>query len=370
MRMPGLALPPPAAQPLLGAGEALGVWRVSAALHASESGQWYNARHALALDRASAVLVLPRSERAAGVMLRFADQAGELGRLDHAAIAVPTDSGITAAGQPYLTLDWIEGEPLLQACEALQLRERLQLLVQLCEALRYAHQQGWLLAELDPAMLWVGPGQQLTLMGLGLLRMPDPADPFERGTGFGALPGYQAPERAGGEPPSLASEVYGLGVLLSLLVGGRLPDEVGAEQIVAAQAWPGLSVVEALSLDALLHKAAAPLAAQRHVSAEALADDLRAWLAGQNHSALNLTPMPGEAPPLDIDIDALAADTQPARLTPWRVSWPQRRRSWRWLVGAGLALATLAVGGWAGRQVYGPQVDKPSAEPTASATRR
>lgn len=352
MRMPELALPPPAAVPKLAEGEALGVWRLREPLHGSDAGQWYRARHALAADQVSAVLVLHRSERAAGVMLRFADQAGDLGQLAHPAIVVPTDSGVTAAGQPYLILAWREGQPLLRAAALLPLRERLLLLVQLCEALRYVHQQGWLLAEVDPAMLWVGAERNIQLMGVGLVRMPDPADPFERGTGPGALPGFRSPEIAAGEPPSLASEVYGLGALLTLLVDGRLPSEIGdgADDASPAAAWPGLSAVERLSLDALLHKAAAPLAARRHASAEALADDLRAWLAGQNHSALSLNPMPGETR-VDIELDVV--DVEPSSLTPWRQTWPQpasgSRRAWRWAL-TSLALATLAVGGWAGRQ--------------------
>ena len=260
MRMPELALPPLSAPPLLSEGLALGVWRLRKPLHASDGGQWYAAQHALATDQAGAVLVLHRSERAAGVMLRFADQAGDLGQLNHPAIVVPSDSGITPAGHPYLILNWVEGRPLPLACAGMPLRERLQLMVQLCEILRYAHQQGWLLGEVDPAMLWVGADQSLKLMGLGLTRMPDPADPFERGLSLGAMPVYQAPELHAGEPPSLASAVYGLGVLLCGLVDGRLPVDPGDgfEDASPATAWPSLSSAERLSLDALLRRAASP----------------------------------------------------------------------------------------------------------------
>ncbi|MET0520322.1 MAG: hypothetical protein ABW005_15990 [Burkholderiaceae bacterium] len=356
MKMPGLALPPPAAVPLLGAGEALGVWRVVEPLHASDAGQWYSARHALAADRGAALLVLQRSERAADAMLRFADQAGDLGRLDHAAIRVPSDSGVTAGGQPYLILDWADGDPLLRACAALPLRVRLQLLVQLCELLRYVHQQGWLLGEIDPAMLWLGPDQHLTLMGVGLQRMPDPADPFERGTAPGALPGYKSPELQAGAPPSLSSEAFGVGALLLMLVDGRLPADLGEDFDAAALAgaWPELGAAERLSLDALLHKAAAPLPARRHASAEALADDLRAWLLGQNHSALTLTPMPVPAPALalasgpargrlglDIDFDVL--ESEPAALA---AAQADGGSGWRRMLSG---LASLMPGGRAAR---------------------
>jgi len=333
--MPELALPPPAAAPLLGGGAALGVWRLRQALHRSSAGQWYSAQHALAGGRAGAVLVSQRSERAADVMLRFADQADELGQLDHPGIKVPTDSGVTPTGQPYLVLDWAAGQPIIAACAALSLRERLQWVVQLCEILRYAHQQGWLLGEVDPAALWLdleqGPEQGLTLMGLGLIRMPDPADPFERGTSPGALPSAMAPERLAGEPPSLVSEVYGLGALLYLLVDGRLPDELGDEiaDTSPAAAWPSLSVGQRQQLDDLLHRAAAPLAALRQPSAEALADELRAWLA--------------EASPIaePAVIDAMPSPTASGSTAP--------RRGWR-LALIGIALATLAAAGLVSRQ--------------------
>ncbi|MDN3919640.1 serine/threonine protein kinase [Roseateles violae] len=339
MRMPELALPPAAAMPLLGEGLALGVWRLTQPLHACDGGQWYGAQHALAADRSAAVLVLHRSERAADQMLRYADQAGELGQLQHAGIRVPSDSGVTAAGQPYLILEPVDGRPILLAGSGLPLRERLQLVVQLCEALRYAHQQGWLLAELDPAMLWVDAQQHLHLMGLGLAHMPDPADPFERGSGLLAAPGYQAPERLAGEPASLTTEVYGLGVLLCSLVDGRQPAELGdgIEDASLAAAWPSLGMAERISLDALLRKAVAPQPAKRHPSAEALADDLRAWLAGDGHSALALTPMPAPAAAGTIAVESAV----PA--WPHSVAGPRR-----WLLG-GLAIAALIAAAAAAR---------------------
>ncbi|WP_158080958.1 hypothetical protein [Pelomonas sp. KK5] len=347
MRMPELSLPPPAVQPLLPEGEALGVWRIKAALfRADNGGQWYRARHALDQERQAAVLVLPRTERTAGVMLRYGDLAGELDQIRHPAIAVPGDSGVTGGGQPYLILDWAGGRPLTQARAKLSLRERLQVLVQLCDALRHAHQQGWLLSELDPSLLWIGPGVQLSLMGLGLVRMPDPENPFERGTSLGTSPGYLSPEqREQGAAPSLASEAYGLGALLCMLVDGRLPNELIDADVSLAAAWPALSAAERLSLDALMHKAIAPLPAQRHPSAEALADDLRAWLAGENHSALAMTPMPVPARPIPLQDPAF----EPSRREQ-PVSGQQKPRAGMRLLIASLALATLAAGGWAARK--------------------
>ncbi|CAN5322539.1 hypothetical protein BH11PSE10_BH11PSE10_13990 [soil metagenome] len=331
----------------------MGVWRLRSALHTSEGGQWYRARHALAVEQLGAVLVLRHSERAADVMLRFADQIGELGRLSHPAIALPTDSGVTAAGLPYLIIEGANSaccKPILAACATLGLRARLQWLSQLCEALRYAHQQGWLLSEIDPAMLWIDSfDQRPLLMGVGLVRMPDPSDPFDRGVSLGASAAYQAPELLAGAPPSLATEAFGLGALLTVLIEGRLPradlvdlglefdgdgpDTDAGRLAVLTMLWPHLNGAELQGLLSLLRQSAAPLPADRHASAEALADDLRAWLAIRPVAAPVFAPVPAPS------IKPVAAVPRPAVATadpvPARGDWlGALGRRWRQMVGA------------------------------------
>ena len=283
MRMPNLSLPPPAAAAPLDEGQALGVWRLEKPLPDGEqahAGQWYGAHHALATEQQAAVLVLDRSEQGAGVMLRYADQAGDLARLQHPHIAVPSDSGVTPDAHPYLILQGQHGEPLLPRLQELGLRERIELLIQLCEALRSAHQQGWLLAELDPAMIWLGPEGGVRLMGLGLTRIPDPTDPFDRGLSLGAAPAFVAPERRNGEPPSLASEVYGLGAFARVLVCGweDTPRGLAPLKGSAADQWPQLRQDQQVKLDALLRSAMADAPELRTRGAESMADELREWL--------------------------------------------------------------------------------------------
>ncbi|MBA4218751.1 MAG: hypothetical protein IIA03_13895 [Proteobacteria bacterium] len=295
MRMPNLSLPPPAAAAPLGEGQALGVWRLLKPLPDGEqahAGQWYSARHALATEQRAAVLVLDRSDQGAGVMLRYADQAGDLAQLSHPHIAVPSDSGVTPDAHPYLIIEGEHGEPLLPQLGGLGLRQRIELLVQLCEALRSAHQQGWLLAELDPAMIWRGPDGSVRLMGLGLTRIPDPTDPFDRGLSLGASPAFVAPERRAGEAPSLASEVYGLGAFARLLICGWDDTPRGAtpRRGSAADPWPLLREDEQVKLDGLLRAAMAESPELRLRGAESLADELREWLGlAPQRSAAELT---------------------------------------------------------------------------------
>lgn len=323
MRMPNLSLPPPAAAAPLDEGQALGVWRLEKPLPDGEqahAGQWYSTHHGLATAQKAAVLVLDRSDQGAGVMLRYADQAGDLGKLQHPHIAVPCDSGVTPDAHPYLILEGEHGAPLLPQLQDIGLRQRVELLIQLCEALRSAHQQGWLLAEIDPAMIWLGPEGDVRLMGLGIARIPDPTDPFDRGLSLGASPAFVAPERRNGEPPSLASEVYGLGALARVLICGweDTPRGLAPRRGSAGDRWPTLTEEEQIKLDAVLRSAMADSPDLRMRGAESLADELRQWLT--------------LAPP--------RATGEPAARAPGKPAWWRR---WLWLaVAAGLGLVAVA----------------------------
>ncbi|MGQ3095061.1 MAG: serine/threonine protein kinase, partial [Roseateles sp.] len=327
MRMPNLSLPPPAAAAPLEEGQAMGVWRLVKPLPDGEqahAGQWYSAHHAMATEALAAVLVLDRSDHGAGVMLRYADQAGDLAKLQHPHIAVPSDSGVTPDAHPYLIVEGTHGEPLLPKLEQLGLRERIELLVQLCEALRSAHQQGWLLAEIDPAMIWLDPAGNVRLMGLGLTKIPDPTDPFDRGLSLGASPAFIAPERRNGEPPTLASEVYGLGALARLLVCGweDTPKGLAPLRGSAGDPWPALKQAQQVKLDTLLRAAMAESPELRTRGAEGLADELRDWLRlSPSHNAGNAA--------------STGAPAEPAAKPAW---W----KRWLWL-GAAAGLGLLAV---------------------------
>jgi hypothetical protein len=178
-------------------------------------------------------------------------------------------------------------------------------------------------------------------MGMGLLRIPDPSEPFERGLTLASAPGFASPEALAGKSPSFASEVFGVGVLACLLLDGRMPSGAGGHELLPAASWPTLSALERFSLSALLCKAIAPQANRRYVGVEALAEDLRAWLAGESHSALPLNPMPVTA--------ASGAIAYESSLPAWPPRPSAARRAlWASLVLAGMT--AVAAGLW-----YGPR---------------
>lgn len=296
---PSLSPTPAAAgatvQPLA-AGERLGVWRIVAPLQPVASGRWYRAEHGLASDEQAAVLVYEQPEDAATVLLRFADDHPGLHLLQHIDIALPLDSGLTPQGHPYVVMQWLEGQPLLPAAMQLPLRKRLQMVLQLCELLQAVHEHGQVLRELDPSMLWMGPQQQMRLMAQGLAPMMPDSEAAVHGFSVAAQ-ALISPELREGQPAHLASEAYAVGMLMCLLVNGRLPgQEAGMAAHIGAPvqslaAWVSLRASERLSLDAMLQKATAPDMLDRHVSVQVLADDIAAWLAGDTR-VLPPTPEP------------------------------------------------------------------------------
>lgn len=332
------AVPATAPPGALSLGERLGVWRCAEALQSCESGRWYRAEHSLAPDQQAAVLVFQQPADAAAVLLRFADQVAVLSQLQHPGIATPLDSGLSAAGLPYVVLPWSEGEPLLSALQPLSLRLRLQVLADLCEALHYAHEQGLLLRELDPGLLWLSPGPRLRLMGLGLSELAPELDAANPEFSAAVRP-FVAPELRIGAQPSLASEVFALGMLCCWVINGR-PPRVDANGVLmpSAASLAALTAAERISLEALLHKAMADQPALRQPSARELGEDLRAWLAGQNHSALTLTPMPTPAPPTPSGSYFTPAFDGSATA-------PPPRRPWRTMLALS-AVAVLGAAGW------------------------
>ncbi len=337
--------PPDLDSPLhvLPVGERLGVWRIVEDIQVCASGHWYRGEHSMAPEQQVAVLVYEQAADAALVLLRFAEEQPGLQSLRHLDISLPQDSGLTADGLPYVVLRWMDGQPLLPAASELPLRKRLELICDLCDLLDVLHEHGQVLRELDPGTLWLSPQQRLRLMGQGLAPMLATEGLGDFGYSSAAIP-LLAPEQLDGQPAHLASEAYAVGMLMCLLVNGRLP---GSDSLVVGHlgapvhslaAWVSLSLGERQALDAMLSKSTAASMMERYTTARALADDIRAWLAGEVPSPLPPTPtlsMP--------------------RIKPSRKAAPPPRPAWRqWLL-PGIVVGVVGVLGlalWAFSQMH------------------
>ena len=214
------------------AGRRLGPYAIEAPLGQGASGSVWRARCTLGRfggPVAIKLLHLPRvgPEGAA----RFAAERAILARLAHPNIAALLDAGVTADGQPYLALELVQGEPIDDYCDALQLDidQRLQVFMAVLDAVSHAHSQRVVHRDIKPSNILVTVDGQVKLLDFGIALLLEDGSGVPSAAGQRALtPQYAAPEQVLGQPMTTATDVYALGVLLYRLLSGRHPTATGA----------------------------------------------------------------------------------------------------------------------------------------------
>ncbi|HUG43738.1 MAG TPA: serine/threonine-protein kinase [Acidobacteriota bacterium] len=154
-----------------------------------------------------------------------------LANLEHPGIARLLDGGLIDGEVPYIVMEYVDGEPLnaYVSNRSLGIRQRLELFLQVCEAVEYAHGSLVIHRDLKPANILVTPDGQIKLLDFGVARLLDAgvADPTVTWMGFRQVtPQYASPELLQGDPAGTASDVYSLGILLFELLVGRPPYSV------------------------------------------------------------------------------------------------------------------------------------------------
>ena len=167
---------------------------------------------------------------------RFRAERQILASLNHAYIARLVDAGETAEGQPYLIMEYVHGEPLDKYCDqhALDIRDRLELFLQICSAVQYAHQNLIVHRDLKPANILVTPEGSPKLLDFGIAKLLDVGGDAAAMLALTRMndrlltPEYASPEQILGRPVTTASDVYALGVVLYELLTGLRPYSVPA----------------------------------------------------------------------------------------------------------------------------------------------
>ena len=163
-----------------------------------------------------------------------------LADLTHPGIARLLDGGTTREGSPFLVMEYIEGQPLLDYCRdrSLGLEERLDLFLAVCEAVKYAHGRLVIHRDLKPANILVGEDGQPKLLDFGIAKLqrldaeaPGRESPTLTRPGSRPMtPDYASPEQLRGEALTTASDVYALGLLLYELLAGGPPYESSSSE--------------------------------------------------------------------------------------------------------------------------------------------
>lgn len=208
-------------------GDRVGAYRILELLGRGGMGAVYLAERADGtFQRRVAVKVVKRGMDSDEILARFRHEREILARLQHPNIARLLDGGVTRGGLPYFVMELVEGEPIDRWCDAraLDVKERLRLFLQVCDAVRYAHGALVVHRDLKPGNILVHEGEAMLLdFGIAKLLQDDSGGDATGLFGRRLTPEYAAPEQVRGEPTSTASDVYALGVVLYQLLTGELP---------------------------------------------------------------------------------------------------------------------------------------------------
>ncbi|HEY5808459.1 MAG TPA: serine/threonine-protein kinase [Povalibacter sp.] len=167
---------------------------------------------------------------------RYCDLAERMGRereilsaLNPPNIARLYDAGLTADGQPWLALEYVEGVPIDVYCTQRQLdaRQRLQLFLKVANAVAHAHAKLIVHRDLKPANVLVTEDGEVRLLDFGIAKLIEPQSGGDASqtefSGRALTIDYASPEQIRGESISIATDVYSLGVMLFELLAGARP---------------------------------------------------------------------------------------------------------------------------------------------------
>ena len=231
-----------------GPGTVIGHYKLLEQIGEGGFGAVFMAAQQEPIRRKVALKVLKPGMDSTQVIARFQAERQALALMDHPHIAKVLDAGQTGSGRPYFVMELVKGLPITEFCDQAQLtpRERLELFVQVCQAVQHAHQKGVIHRDIKPSNVLVTlhdgtPAAKVIDFGVAKALGQELTDKTLF-TGFAQMIGtplYMSPEQAGqsGVDIDTRSDIYSLGVLLYELLTGTTPidkdrlTEVGYDEL-------------------------------------------------------------------------------------------------------------------------------------------
>ncbi len=204
-------------------GTRIGAWSVERLLGRGGMGEVYLAARADgAFEQQVAIKLV--SPEAIAHLERFHAERRILAQLQHPGIARLLDGGVAPDARPYMVMEYVDGDDLVRWCTAqnANVEQRLALFGQVCEAVRYAHSRLVVHRDIKPRNVLVDRSGRVKLLDFGVARLLDTGVANARTQNL-LTPEYASPEQLEGEAVSLATDVYGLGLLLFELLTGTSP---------------------------------------------------------------------------------------------------------------------------------------------------
>ncbi|MBL8772350.1 MAG: protein kinase [Phenylobacterium sp.] len=245
--------------------ERIGAYRITGLIGQGGMGAVYRAERAAGdFEHATAIKVIRPGALSQSLIERFRRERQTLARLAHPNIARLFDGGETAAHEPYIVMELVDGRPLSEwRAQTTPSREaRLDLFLAAASAVAFAHQNLIVHGDVTLANILVDAAGQPKLIDFGISSPASTAAPSLPAPGGKAgihTPGFAAPERIAGAPSTTLSDIYSLGRVLAWLTEGDPPDA---------------------ELAAIIGRATAEDPTERYPTVEAMRDDVAAWRGG------------------------------------------------------------------------------------------
>ncbi len=213
-------------------GKKIGRWDILELIGHGGMGRVYKVQRVdeSGIKQTGALKVIHKSLLTPSHMERFRLEQHILSALQHPNISGFIDSGITADRIPYMVMEYVAGENILEYCNSrrLSLEERLKLFIIVCKAIQYAHNSLIIHRDLKPENILVTQEGRVKILDFGIAKLLDPN--IYESTVFETHPGmrmlsleYASPEQISGKLVTTSTDLYSLGILLSKLLSGLHP---------------------------------------------------------------------------------------------------------------------------------------------------